>query len=177
MNIRCVITGKKENGRSAVMRTEAVQPVTMALLPGYEFYRVWGSDGVPGLPSDGTPPPNPRYFPPKHGFRFGFLTIPPDAVTNLDQIDVPAALTEIEQKLPGMIEVLEPDHPGMHTTDTVDFDVVVAGEVYLELDDGAEVLLKAGDCVVQNGTRHAWRNRSTQPCVIAVALVGAERIA
>ena len=64
----------------------------------------------------------------------------------------------------------------MHTTDTVDFDVIVSGEVYLELDDAAEVLLKKGDCVVQNGTRHAWRNRSRQPCVIAVTLVGAERL-
>ena len=63
----------------------------------------------------------------------------------------------------------------MHTTDTVDFDVIVSGEAYLELDDGAEVLLKAGDCVIQNGTRHAWRNRSSEKCVIAVTLVGADR--
>jgi len=68
-----------------------------------------------------------------------------------------------------MVEVLEPMHPGMHTTDTVDFDVVLSGEVYLQLDDGAEVLLKAGDCVIQNGTRHAWQNRSPKDCVIAVA--------
>ena len=74
-----------------------------------------------------------------------------------------------------MIDVLEPDHPGMHTTDTVDFDVILSGEVVLELDDGAEVLLKAGDCGLQNGTRHAWHNGSTQNCVIAVALVGAVR--
>ena len=69
----------------------------------------------------------------------------------------------------------EPQNPGMHTTDTVDFDVIVLGEVYLELDDGSEVLLEAGDCVVQNGTRHAWRNRSSAKCVIAVTLVGVER--
>jgi len=52
---------------------------------------------------------------------------------------------------------------------------VLSGEVWLELDDGAEVHLRPGDCVIQNGTRHAWRNRSTEPCVIAVALVGAVR--
>ena len=68
-----------------------------------------------------------------------------------------------------------PNNPGMHTTDTVDFDAILSGEVYLELDDGAEVLLKAGDCAVQNGTRHVWHNRSSQNCVIAVTLVGAER--
>jgi len=71
--------------------------------------------------------------------------------------------------------VLEPDHPGMHTTDTVDYDVVLSGEVWLELDDGAEVHLKPGDCVVQNGTRHAWHNKTDQPCTLAVVLVGARR--
>jgi len=119
MEVRCVITGQNETGRSAVIRTEAVKPVTLALLPGFEFHNVWGSDTVPKLPSDGTPAPHPRYFPGEHGFRFAFFTIPPETVTNLDQIDMPSAFAEIEQKLPGMIEVLEPDHPGMHTTDTV----------------------------------------------------------
>ncbi len=63
----------------------------------------------------------------------------------------------------------------MHTTDTVDFDVVVSGEVWLELDDGAEKLLKAGDSVVQNGTKHAWHNRSAAPSVLAICLLGAKR--
>ena len=51
----------------------------------------------------------------------------------------------------------------MHTTDTVDIDVVISGEVDLELDDGSEVHLRPGDCVIQNGTRHAWRNRTSEP--------------
>jgi hypothetical protein len=86
-----------------------------------------------------------------------------------------AQLEEMEQKLPGLMKLLEADHPGMHTSDSVDFDVVVFGEVVLELDDGAEVVLKAGDCVIQNGTRHAWHNRSSQRCVVAFSVVGAER--
>ena len=175
MNINCVVTGRDESGKSVFIRNVPVQPVTLALLPGYEFHRLWGSDCAPELPSDGTPPPHPRYFPPAGGFRFAFFTIPPDATARLDTIDVASALAEIHQKLPGMIDVLEPDHPGMHTTDTVDFDVVLSGEVYLELDDGAEVHLKAGDCVIQNGTRHAWHNRSNDNCVISVALIGAAR--
>jgi mannose-6-phosphate isomerase-like protein (cupin superfamily) len=174
MGIYCVVTGQNEGGKSVIVRNDPVKPVSLALLPGYEFYRLWGSDSVPQLPSDGTPPAQPGYFPPRNGFRFVFFTIPPDT-TSVDRADIPSALEEIQQKLPGMIEVLEPDHPGMHTTDTVDFDVIVSGEVYLELDDGAEVLLKAGDCVIQNGTRHAWHNRSAEKCVIAVTLVGAER--
>lgn len=179
MNINCVVTGQNESGKSVIVRKAPIEPVSLALLPGYEFHRLWGSDSTPQLPSDGTPSGTPpgqlRYFPPKNGFRFGFFTIPPDTTTSIEQVDLPSALTEIQQKLPGMMEVLEFDHPGMHTTNTVDFDVIISGEVYLELDNGAEVLLKAGDCVIQNGTRHAWRNRSSEKCVIAVTLVGAER--
>jgi quercetin dioxygenase-like cupin family protein len=63
----------------------------------------------------------------------------------------------------------------MHTTDTIDFEYVVSGECYLELDDGAEVHLRAGDTVVQNGTRHRWANRSSEPCTLVVCIVGAAR--
>jgi mannose-6-phosphate isomerase-like protein (cupin superfamily) len=90
-------------------------------------------------------------------------------------LDPDAALAEIRQKLPGLIDVLELDGGGMHRTDTVDFNLIVSGEVWLELDDGSEVLLKAGDCVVQNGTRHRWRNPTSEPCVMAVAQIGAAR--
>jgi mannose-6-phosphate isomerase-like protein (cupin superfamily) len=173
MNIRCVATGRDSSGKSVFAKDAAVPPITLSLLPGFEFHRLWGAGSVPKLPSDGTPPPHPRYFPCAGGFRFGFFTIPPDTQAVAQQTDLPAAFAEIQSKLPGMAEVLEPVHPGMHTTDTVDFDVVLSGEVYLELDDGAELLLKPGDCVVQNGTRHAWHNRSAKPCVIAVTLIGA----
>ena len=61
----------------------------------------------------------------------------------------------------------------MNTTQTVDFDVVLSGEVWLELDDGKEVLIRTGECAVQNGTRHAWHNRPSEPCIIAVCLLGA----
>ena len=175
MGIRCVVTGQTGTGKSVFVRDGAVDPVTLALLPGFEFHRVWGSERAPELPSGGDEVLPPRYFPGKGGFRFGFFTIPPETQTIVEGIDMASALGEMQRKLPGMAEVLEFDHPGMHTTDTVDFDVVLSGEVYLELDDGAEALLKAGDCVVQNGTRHAWHNRSKEKCVIAVTLVGAER--
>jgi mannose-6-phosphate isomerase-like protein (cupin superfamily) len=175
MDIRCVVTGQTSSGKSVIVRDTFVKPLTLSLLPGYEFHRLWGSDSTPQLPSDGTPTPQPGYFPPGGGFRFAFFTIPPHTTSSPGEINLASALEEIHQKLPGMMQVLELDHPGMHTTDTVDFDVVVAGEVYLELDDGAEVLLKAGSCVIQNGTRHAWHNRSAENCVICVALVGAVR--
>jgi mannose-6-phosphate isomerase-like protein (cupin superfamily) len=173
MNIRCVITGRNSTGKSVFVKDASVAPITLSLLPGFEFHRLWGADSIPQLPNDGTPPPHSRYFPPAGGFRFAFFTVPPGTSKIPENTDLPAAFAEIQSKLPGMVEILEPTHPGMHTTGTVDFDVVLAGEVILELDDGAEVLLKAGDCVVQNGTRHAWHNRSSDPCIIAVALIGA----
>jgi mannose-6-phosphate isomerase-like protein (cupin superfamily) len=175
MDIRCVVTGQEGSGKSVFVRDAAVAPITLSLLPGFEFHRLWGTESVVKLPSNGTAPPHPGYFPPATGFRFGFFTIPPEASSAVATEDLGAAFAELRAKLPGMAEVLEPQNPGMHTTDTVDFDVVISGEVYLELDDGSEVHLKAGDCVVQNGTRHAWRNRSSSNCVIAVTLVGAER--
>lgn len=175
MDIHCVITGQDTSGKSVFVRDARVAPVTLALLPGFEFHRLWGSESVVQLPSNGALPSHSGYFPPTNGFRFGFFTIPPNAESELAPADLAAAFGELRAKLPGMAEVLEAENPGMHTTDSVDFDVVVSGEVYLELDDGAEVLLKAGDCVVQNGTRHAWRNRSSANCIIAFALVGAER--
>ena len=68
---------------------------------------------------------------------------------------------------------MELQDSGMHTTESVDYGVVISGEITLELDDGATVSLKQGDCVVQNDTRHAWRNGSTTPCVMAFVWVGA----
>ncbi len=173
--IHCVVTGRNKAGKSVIVSNAPAKPVTVALFPGYQFYRLWGSDSFPALPSDGTPTSQPGYFPPKNGFRFGFFTLPPATSTKVEPIATPAALEETRHKLPGVLDALEPDHPGMHTTDSVDFDVVVFGEVVLELDDGAEVVLKAGDCVIQNGTRHAWHNRSSDKCVIAFSLLGAER--
>ena len=63
----------------------------------------------------------------------------------------------------------------MHATDAVDYAMVVEGEIWLVLDDGNEVHLSLGDCLVQNGTRHAWHNRDPEPCVMVAAMVGAER--
>jgi len=60
------------------------------------------------------------------------------------------------RKAPGLAEAMESRDSGMHTTDSVDYGVVISGEITLELDDGATVRLKQGDCVVQNGARHAW---------------------
>jgi hypothetical protein len=86
--------------------------------------------------------------------RFLLVEVPPDTVTAREDLDQEAALAEVSTKLPGLAESVETDHPGFHTSDTVDVDLVLTSEIVLELDDGAEVTLSPGDCVVQNGTRH-----------------------
>ena len=91
----------------------------------------------------------------------------------LENIDIEVAFADMETQLPGLAAHMEPDHPGMHTTATVDFEYVVSGRCVLELDNGATRELKAGDTVVQNGTRHAWRNPYDEPCVMVVMIVGA----
>jgi mannose-6-phosphate isomerase-like protein (cupin superfamily) len=171
MNVRCVITGRDSAGESVFARDELVEPKTVL---GFEFHRLWGSDAPASLPADANAPVPRMYFPAGDGFRFGYCTIPPNSDAIPPQ-EFMAAFPDAQKKLPGLFDVLEPEHPGMHTTETIDFDVVLSGEMWLELDDGKEVLLKAGDCVVQNGTRHAWHNRSSQPCVFAVCLLGAKK--
>ncbi len=156
------------------MSDGVLDSTSVSLLPGSGFCQLWGSDDVVSLPTDGTEPPWTKFFPPSSGFRFLVWSIPPDT-TLPDGVDVGAGLQEIDAKLPGLIEFNEPDNPGMHTTDTIDLDVVMSGEVWLELDDGAEVHLRAGECVIQNGTRHAWHNRSGAVTTILTALVGARR--
>ncbi len=175
MKVRRVVTGHTPKGKATVASDTDVDPITLGLLPGTEFYRLWGADEAPTFPDDGSPRSAPAYFPPVGGFRFGLFTVAPDAVAMPKDLDMQLALAEIEQKLPGLATHLEADNPGMHTTDTVDFEYVLSGEVWLELDDGKEVLLRAGDTVVQNGTRHAWRNKGTEPCRLVFCLIGARR--
>ena len=103
------------------------------------------------------------------------LTVTPQAAQQHVSGDRLALVTEMNAKLPGLIEHMERNSPGMHTTDTVDFAYIISGEVWLELDDGATVHLRAGDTVVQNGTRHAWRNKGTEPCRVVVFTVGVRR--
>lgn len=174
MHVRRVVTGHDADGKAMFVGDEQVAPVTLALLPGNEFHRLWGADAAPMFPDDGARPDAARYFPPVEGSRFAFFTIPPDGGAGAPaDLDMGAALAEFEEKLPGMAEHLEFDDPGMHTTASVDYGVVISGQVTLELDDGATVSLDAGDTYVQNGTRHRWSNPGTIPAVIAVVLVGA----
>jgi mannose-6-phosphate isomerase-like protein (cupin superfamily) len=175
MNVRRVVTGHDDGGKAVFVSDEHVAPITVGLLPGHEFHRLWGGDAAPRFPDAGSAPPARNYFPPLGGFRFGLFTIPPRerGSGTGGSPDPVATLAELEAKLPGLAQYMEPEAPGMHTTPTIDFEVVLSGEVVLELDDGAEVTLRPGDTVVQNGTRHRWRNDGALPATLAVFICGA----
>lgn len=173
-SVRRVVTGHDAAGRAIFVKDEWVDPLQIGSLPGSEFHMLWSAGATPSFPDDGSEHPPATYFPPVGGFRFGQFSVPPESTPPAEGVDVDAAAAEMEAKLPGLAAHMEPDAPGMHTTATIDFEVVLDGEVWLELDDGAEVHLKPGDCVVQNGTRHAWRNHGDVTARLAVILIGAE---
>ena len=169
--MRLVVTGDVD-GKATVVRDGPVDPRRLDAFPGAEFFLLWGADAVPPLPSDGFAPTD-AWIPGTRGARFGISVLPP--AYGRGRGLRPEELEEIERRLPGLAPSLELEHPGMHTTDTYDFVVVLGGRVSLELDDGELVRLEMGDCVVQSGTRHAWRNESDEPCVLMIVMVGAAR--
>jgi len=66
-------------------------------------------------------------------------------------------------------------HPMMHTTNTVDYAIILSGEIWAIMDVG-EKKMKAGDVLVQRGTNHAWANRSNKPCHVAFILIDAKPV-
>jgi len=172
MGIRRVVTGHTPDGKATIVSDTELDVIT---IPGIEFYKIWGADETPTFPDDGSPPPYSTYFPPVGGFRFVIGTWPPESDEQPENIDLDAFLEKLEEAMPGAAKYMEKDSPGMHTTDTIDFEYIISGEIWLELDDGKEVHLKAGDTVIQNGTRHVWRNKGSKPCRMVVCLIGAHR--
>jgi hypothetical protein len=176
MNVRRVVTGHDEHGKAVIVDDDIVEPTTVTLSPTV-YHELWRADSAATLPNAGTNGPKTTFFPPVGGYSFFLLTFPPgDGGTDYEGVDIEAGLRELQEKLPGVLETNEFDQPGMHTTDTVDMEIMISGEIVLELDDGVETTLRPGDVNIQNGTRHRWHNRGTEPAVMAVAMVGLPRV-
>jgi len=175
--IRTVVTGER-NGKSVFVSDGTCQHVRhYASTPGFATALAWATPLTPQLPHDGTDPcpAQVSVVPTPHGTRVIFVQFPPDSVMSSVDFDPAAAGAEYAKYLPGLAECFEPDGSGMHRTHTVDYDVIVSGELWLELDDGELRQVKAGDVVIQNGTRHAWRNRSNTTATMVSVLIGADR--
>ncbi|HKC38549.1 MAG TPA: cupin domain-containing protein [Gemmatimonadales bacterium] len=117
--------------------------------PGFSSTLIWATDATPARIDGASEPPSPpqALSPPPGGSLCRVVTFPPDRAFR------------------GGARV---PHAGMHKARTLDFCLVLEGEITLVL-DSEEVELKAGDTVVQRGTRHAWSNRSHSPCVVAIS--------
>ena len=179
--MRRIVTGHTESGKSVfVSDGEPPRIASIKGIPDQGMAEIWATDGIATIPvGKGDPTVEmSSLVPGPEGTRFRVCHMLPAQVWERaarEGVDLAAARQEYAAKTPGLAEVMEVEHPGMHTTDTIDYGVVMSGEIWLELDGGAEVHLKQGDCVVQNGTRHAWRNKGSETCVMAFVMVGAKR--
>ena len=132
------------------------------------------TDAMPvDINQQGEPTLGPRKLePPPNGTRFRIVVHPPEAsyIHRLDRTAAKAAFAAYGSEQASTHDEADSPHPLMHRTRTVDYGIVLSGEVYLVLDK-QETLLKAGDVVIQRGTNHAWANRSSEPCKMAFILI------
>jgi mannose-6-phosphate isomerase-like protein (cupin superfamily) len=179
MKARRVVTG--HSGKKAVIMSDGPSPKSKVYkaVPGAESTLLWETPATPTVPHSGKDAisDSSLYVPPVGETRLMFVTFPPDSVMMSPSFNPAAAGQEYMEHMPELASKFEMDNPGMHTTDTVDYGIVLDGEVWLEVDDGKQVHLKQHDVVVQNGTRHAWRNNSQKPVKMAFVLIGAKRSA
>lgn len=170
--MRRIVTGHR-NGKSVIVDDTEIPSTeipTSDLIGGLKVTHFWETDGTPTIPlaEDDFKKKLPFKFPEPGGIRVGLAWLPPDK-----EVLISAREQNIDPEK-FWYDMLGDDW-GMHTTDSVDIDVILSGELWMELDDGVEVHLKPGDCVVQNGTRHAWRNRGNETCIMASFIIGANR--
>jgi uncharacterized cupin superfamily protein len=143
---------------------------------GFASARIWVTDRTPARLKDvreALPMPN-RLEPPPGGSVCRIVTFPPDAdfLSDVGSREVQAFFAATGSPAASTYSARSP-HPYMQKTRTLDFCLVLEGEITLLLDKD-EVSLKAGDTVVQRGTNHAWSNRSDRPCTVAISSHDAE---
>lgn len=172
--VRRVVTATDSDGRSVIASDAPTTETAYKHTSGFAHSLVWTTQAPPTIAADAPVEPLVSYIPGPGETIAMTVTFPPDSVFMDSSFDPAAAVGENLQNLPGLAEQFEPDAPGMHTTPTVDYVVVLDGSLVLEV-DGSTTELNAGDVVIQNGTRHAWRVPSDRPATIFVVLMGHAR--
>ena len=170
---RRVVTGHDAQGRS-IFVMDGPAPVVHSRGDGSTVVtEFWQTDRTPASsagnadPTVGVPQKLP---PPRHGSKFRVVEYPPDS-RRVAALRAPTA--SHDAKAEGYARDLKNvRHPGFHKTDSIDYAIVLSGEIWALMDEG-EVLLKTGDVLVQRGTNHAWSNRGEVPAVVAFVLVDA----
>ena len=176
MKVKRVVTGRNETGESVfVSVTDAPCTHDYEHIPGMSITQLWSTSASPRLPRSVEDPTTSisSIVPGPGGTQFMIVAFPPDQIMTSPSFNAMAAVEENIRHAPGLAEKFEVASPGMHTTDTIDYGIVLKGEIWLELDRGKTEQLRSGDVVVQNGTRHAWRNRGATTALVAFVMIGA----
>ena len=172
--IRRVVTGHDENGLATViMDGDADCILQRPNRPGVTLTNLWQNTKTPAvMERHDDPVTGPLILhPPKNGSVFRIVQFDPENPDELAKLDGKAAFSEMGA---GANVVEGARHPFMHRTDSLDYAVVLTGEIYMMMDED-EYLVKAGDVIIQQGTNHAWSNRGTEPYQIAFILIDAEK--
>ena len=172
--IHRVVTGHDADGKAIVASDGPLPHVAeIKAIPGTVFHEAWSTTGAPAAVDNGADPTTGPLTlpPPKQGTRIRFVDMPPDSAEFLAHgaSRMKDAFSQIGDTHASTVKAGSP-HPLMHRTESVDYGIVIEGELTLVLDD-SEVQLKPGSVVVQRGTNHAWANRSGQPCRMLFVLV------
>ncbi|AZV79415.1 cupin domain-containing protein [Parasedimentitalea marina] len=169
-SFRRVVTGHDDMGVAIVESDEiATQVLQRPNRPGVTLTNFWLSDGTPAEYDGPTETCTGPFIlhPPENGSVFRCVEFLPEDPEVLAKLDGKSAFAEMGAAA-NIVENAR--HPFMHRTNSVDYGIVLSGEIYMMMDED-EILLKAGDMVVQRGTNHAWSNRGTEPCSIVFVLV------
>jgi mannose-6-phosphate isomerase-like protein (cupin superfamily) len=169
--VRRVYTGHNKQGRAVIVQDGLAPNVKeMASMPGLALTDLWETTG-PLASNEGNADAADRTVrlePPRGGSILRIVEFPPDKAWR-DSADAKAAFESIGA---GHAKDKQSADPMMHKTSTVDYIIVISGEIYAVVEEG-EVLLKPGDVFIQRGTNHSWSVRGDVPCVIAAVLVSA----
>jgi len=172
--VRRVLTGHDAAGRSTFIADgEAPNVKEMTAITGLALTDLWETGAAPasnlGLKDAAARPVH--LEPPKNGTILRIVEFPPDSAWR-GVTDGKAGFKAIGA---GHAQDKSSSDPMMHKTATVDYIIVLKGEIYAIMDTG-EKLLRAGDILVQRGTNHSWSVRSNEPCIIAAVLVSAKPV-
>jgi mannose-6-phosphate isomerase-like protein (cupin superfamily) len=171
--IRRIVTGHNAHGK-AVVAINDLAPNANEIngWPGLCVTELWTTDEMPvdngGSTDRGARPM--RHDPTPGGTIFRVVEFPPE--TSTQAIDAKAAFEHLGSRNKPRGED-SAKHPSMHKTNSIDYLVVISGEMWMVMEEG-EVLLRQGDCIVQRGTNHAWVNKSGKPCLLAAILIDAK---
>jgi mannose-6-phosphate isomerase-like protein (cupin superfamily) len=169
--IKRFITGHTAEGAAIVTIDDYAPNVTeLKGWPGAGVTELWVTGETPvdntGVEDRSLRPM--RHDPTHGGTIFRVVEIPPEGAAPIDTAATFEQLGSGNRPKPEDSQ----KHPTMHKTNSIDYLVVISGEMWMVMEEG-EVLLKPGDCIVQRGTNHAWKNRGDKPCLIAAVLVDA----